>query len=117
MTSATYKLPVPPGVNNLYPTNANGQRFKSQEYTIWQTQAAWELRQQKASPIVGPVEIAIVVREPKRKTDIDGKIKAILDTLVKVGVIDEDHNGVVRKVSAAWGDIDRASVEIRSVAA
>lgn len=114
MTSATYNLPVPPGVNNLYPTNANGQRFKSQEYTVWQTQAAWELKQQKARPIPGKVEVFITVREPKRKTDIDGKIKAILDTLVKVGVIDEDHNEVVRKVSAAWGDVERARVEIRS---
>ena len=116
MTSAIYNLPIPPSVNQMFPLNINtGGRGISKQYETWRTDAGWELKQQKARPICGPVEIHIVIREPSRRSDIDNRIKPLLDLLVKHGIIDGDHDKTVRKVSAAWGDVERAQVEIRSV--
>lgn len=115
MTSAVYDIPVPPSLNNIYPTGKSGRRFLAPAAKLWATQAGWELKQQKARLIPGKVSVALTVRAPQRRTDIDGKIKAVLDLLVKQGVIEADHDGIVRRVSAEWGDVPRARVEIRSV--
>ena len=46
----------------------------------------------------------------------DTRIEDAIALAIRYGGIDGDHHKIVRKVSAEWGDVPRARVEIRSVA-
>jgi Holliday junction resolvase RusA-like endonuclease len=102
--TAKIYLPTPPSLNNIFVTNKKtGGRFASKKYADWKIEAGWEIQGQKINQFNGLVEISILIKEPKRKSDIDNKIKAVLDLLVEHKIIKSDDNTTVRKVSAAWG--------------
>ena len=114
VTNATVflELPFPPSANNLF-LNRHG-RIKTPEYRAWSKEAAQMLMIQRPRIAVGPVEIYIVLEEKKGRRDLDNfAFKAILDCLVQNGIIADDHNKIVRKLSARWGDVVGALVEIR----
>jgi Holliday junction resolvase RusA-like endonuclease len=102
----TFVLPFPPSVNNLFPSSwkpgGKQMRFPSKQYRKWKDVAFWEIKKQRWEQIKGPVSVSILLEEPdKRARDADNYQKAILDALVKMGVIEDDRN--VRAISAAWG--------------
>lgn len=106
------QLPKPLSVNNLYINNPKTRgRFPSPEYRAWKKEAGLMLMAQRPRCAVGPVEIGIVVEESRG--DIDNRIKCVIDALVENGIIDGDTNKTVRKVTAEWGGVIGASVEIR----
>lgn len=97
----TVDLPFPPGVNNLY-LNINGRgRILTPRYRDWQAEAAGMILQQRPGRMFGEFDVAITLTRPdKRKRDIDGLIKAILDALVKSSVVQDDS--LAESVSIAW---------------
>lgn len=116
--SILLELPVPPSVNSAFATSQNGGRHHSQTYNAWETQAGWEIKQQRSGRIMGPVEVSIVIGKRKQRSDIDNRIKPLLDLLVKHQIIEADHDACLQRVSAEWSiDISRARVEIRPIAA
>ena len=109
-------LPSPPSLNNIFVTNKKtGGRFTSKKYAQWKVEAGWLLQTQDIKAFGGLVEIEILIKEPRRKTDIDNKIKPVLDLLVKNKIIDSDDNTTVRKVSAAWGGDSPCLVKIGEI--
>lgn len=51
--------------------------------------------------IGGPVSVSVlVVRPDRRKRDLDNLLKAVLDTLVLLGVIEDDS--VIEKILISW---------------
>lgn len=107
----TVELPFPLSVNNLF-LNARG-RIKTPEYRQWSKDAAMLLMAQRARCAVGPVEISVTLADKKGRRDLDNfAFKCVLDCLVENGIIDGDHNKVVRKLTAQWGDVVGAIVEI-----
>lgn len=111
----TVELPRPPSVNNAFVNNPKtGGRYPSPDYKAWKKEAAQLLMAQRARCAVGPVEIGITVQEiPRYPSDIDNRIKPVLDCLVENGIIDGDTAKTVRKVTAQWGDVVGALVEIK----
>lgn len=95
------ELPLPPSVNSIW-QHGKGRTFKSKTYTDWQTTAGWSLRHQlKGGRVPGPIGIQLkCVRPDARKRDIDNLIKAALDLLVCMNVIDDDS--FVQRVEASW---------------
>lgn len=111
LSTFTVELPVPPSTNNLFATNSKtGRRFPSKEYDAWRKEAAQMLMAQRARVAIGPVAITITVQEGRG--DIDNRIKAVIDCLVLNGIIDGDTSKTVRSVTARWGDVVGALVEI-----
>lgn len=109
----TVELPRPPSINNAFAT-FNNRRIPSREYKAWKLEAAQMLMAQRARCAIGPVEITITVDEsPRYPSDIDNRIKPVLDCLVDNGIIDGDTGKTVRKVTALWGSVPGALVEIR----
>jgi Holliday junction resolvase len=105
-------LPKPLSVNNLFVNNPKTHgRFPSAEYRAWKKEAALMLMAQRPRVSVGPVDITITVQESRG--DIDNRIKCVIDCLVQNGIIDGDTNKTVRKVTAEWGGVIGARVEIR----
>lgn len=95
-------LPFPPPANNLY-INARGGhgRYLSPRYREWQAEAAGMIKQQRPGRVFGPFRVEIVLTRPdKRKRDIDGLIKALLDALVKGGIVKDDS--LAERVSIEW---------------
>lgn len=98
---------VPPSVNNLFCTGKNGKRFPSKEYKLWVAENGWKLARLGAVKRY-PVAIVFTVEFELRKgRDLDNLNKAILDTMKKVKVIEDDDwqhvNSVTVKHNPAGG--------------
>lgn len=85
-------LPLAPSTNNLYANAAKGKgRRISEGYLDWRQTAGHALNRTGTWKIPGPVNINIRV-PMKAPGDIDNRIKAVIDLLVKHGRIDDDRN-------------------------
>jgi len=110
--SYSYVMPVPPSLNASYKNIGRG-RAKTDKYKKWCRDADLELACQKPVRFDGRVDISIYLPEPTRRSDIDNRIKPLCDSLVRVGVIDNDDNKYVRSVRAAWStEVREARVNI-----
>ncbi len=101
-------LPMPPTTNHLR-MPVRGRLVTSPEYRKWQEEAAHALwTHNQPTPILGAVGVHIqVCPTDKRIRDLDNtaNFKAILDLLVRHGVIEGDDRRYVRYLSASWDDV------------
>lgn len=96
-------LPYPPAGNNLFFNVPGRGRVKSSRYTQWLTEAGWMLAEQKPGRVMGEYEADIIAYRPdKRRRDLDGIIKPLLDCLVAYRVTGDDS--LARKITIAWAD-------------
>lgn len=96
-------LPFPPSVNGMYKNVPGKGRVKSDGYKAWTTEALWGLKIQGVKPVAGEVSIWIgLVAPSKHAMDCSNRIKSVEDILVKGGIIPDDSNKHVRRVSAEW---------------
>jgi len=111
----TVQFPFPCSLNNLFVNVAGKGRRPSKRYASWQRVAQTEIMGQRVQwpvkRISGPVEITITLQRDRRRMDLDNGAKAVIDTLVKMDVIDDDRN--VDKLIMQWGDVTGAEVEIK----
>jgi Holliday junction resolvase RusA-like endonuclease len=93
---------APPSANNLFAT-VGARRFKTKAYRSWIKSAGLELMIQRPPMLAEPVDIALDVEEASgRRSDADGKLKAICDLLVRHNVIPDDSSVYVRSTSSRW---------------
>jgi len=97
------ELPFPVPLSACF-TNAAGRgRVATARYKDWQSEALWMLKSQKPTPIKGEVSIFVgLVAPDKRARDAGNCDKAIGDILVKAGLIEDDSNKFVRRLSYEW---------------
>ena len=107
-------LPVPPPSNALFRNLTGRGRVKTQVYIDWEGHAGWRLRLQRPVPVPGRVMIVISIESPMagnaRRGDIDNRVKAIIDLLVKQEVIDDDKHVVA--LCIAWAPPASASARV-----
>ena len=94
-------LPMPPSVNGLF-LNRIGGRSITKRYADWRKEAGIALINQRPERVSGRVSITMAVQEPKRASDLDNRIKPVLDLLVEHRVIDNDDNRFVRCLQVLW---------------
>jgi Holliday junction resolvase RusA-like endonuclease len=101
--TTTLTLPFPISVNALYVNSSRG-RQDSQRYATWKLEAGWELQRQRPAPVKGPVELLYEVQDGKdnRRRDLCNLEKGVTDLLVTHGVIEADHDLIVREVRMKW---------------
>ena len=87
-------------------------RAKTKAYQDWITVAGYSINKQRPEPIHERCAVTIrVEKRGNRKEDIDNRIKAVLDVLVKNHIISDDR--LVWRVSAEWADdIKDCEVEV-----
>jgi Holliday junction resolvase RusA-like endonuclease len=90
-------IPSFPSTNNLYFNLPNGGRAPTAKYKAWQKSTGWLIKIQRPQPIKGRVAIDLAIGEDCG-ADIDN-IKAILDLLKKLGLIEDDSTQFVRRLS------------------
>lgn len=73
-------LPMPPSTNNLFAT-VNGRRVITRPYNMWRKVAYELLRLFKEKPLEKPYGVHIRLNLD-HKSDIDNRVKPILDALV-----------------------------------
>lgn len=96
-------LPFPPATNNLFFNVPGRGRVKSDRYSAWLGEAGWMIAEQKPGRIAGEYEADIIAYRPdKRRRDLDGIIKPLLDCLVAYRVTGDDS--LARKITIAWAD-------------
>lgn len=100
----TLSLPFPPSLNGIF-----GQ-FKgahlSKKYREWRDEAGWMLKAQNPLAYSGPVSVSVkLVMPDKRIRDLDNVgLKAVIDLLVRHGVIEGDDHRYVKRIQAEWAD-------------
>lgn len=99
------ELPFPVPLSACF-TNAKGRgRVPTARYEAWKQQAAWMIKTQKPKPepIKGQVSVSVrLVAPDKRHRDAGNTDKAVLDAIVRAGLIEDDSNRYVRRVSYEW---------------
>lgn len=101
---ATYSLPLPPSLNSGYANFPGRGRIPSKKLKNWKIEAGWELLKQKPQAFDGPVEIDISIQliPKQRGSDIDGRLKFVIDLLVSHNVIKDDSSKYVTSVRGMW---------------
>lgn len=96
-------LPFPPPLSACFTNAKSVGRVATPRYKSWQTEALWSIKAQKAKPVTGEVSISVgLVAPDKRARDAGNLDKAICDILVKAGIIVDDSNKYVRRLSYEW---------------
>jgi len=96
-------LPFPISVNAMF-SDGKTRRHKSQRYADWLVEAGYALKSQRAIPVRGPVKLTYEVQEGRdnRRRDIANLEKGCTDLLVEYGMIEADHDLIVRELRMVW---------------
>lgn len=99
--SACFKdVLIPIGPGKFRPGRAPTTRYKN-----WQKEALQEIQAQRPEKLDGEVSVYVRLRAPdKRERDAGNMDKAVMDILVKAGVIRNDSNRYVRRLTFEWHD-------------
>ena len=109
MTSATQSwrvwLPMPPSTNNLYANRKGGGRCTTSSYRRWKGEADSLVmisgpRRAFDAPVNVTVELTPGPRS--RSSDGDNRLKAVLDCLVRLGVLIDDSREYVPEKTVRW---------------
>lgn len=99
-----------PSKKNSRINTRSGRSFPSKRFTDWEKPAALELANQfKGCKTTGyPITLTLVFfNADKRRHDLDNQCSSILDTLVKVGVIEDDNQNFVDSIQLQYGGHDK----------
>lgn len=102
-TSRKIALPFPPPLSACFVNVSGRGRVASKRYKAWTLEALWEIKLQRVKSIHGAVNINVQLVAPdSRARDAGNLDKAICDVLVKAGIIADDSNRYIRKISYEW---------------
>jgi Holliday junction resolvase RusA-like endonuclease len=101
--SVVLMLPFPVSVNAMF-ADGKTRRHKSQRYADWRHEAGWVLRSQRPRSVSGQVMIFYEIQEGKdnRRRDLVNLEKGCTDLLVEYGIIEADHDLILREVRMVW---------------
>lgn len=109
-----FELPFPVPLSACFKdvvikSKKTGQTFRTRaptsRYKNWQKAALGMILAQRATPIPGQVAVLVRLKAPdRRERDAGNCDKAICDILVKAGLITNDSNRYVRRLTFAWVD-------------
>lgn len=91
---------TPPSVNGLWKNVPGRGRVKTRDYRDWIAVASREVRMQRPGRVPGAVAIIMTVDRKGGGSDLDNRVKAVFDLIVKQGVIEDDSK--VLAFCAAW---------------
>lgn len=97
---ATFTMPTPPSTNELYKNVKGRGRVKAGVYDNFIMMAIAAIRRQKIARIPGYVSAVFGVERMSLQADIDNRLKAMLDAIVKAEIIDDDR--FVTSIAVSW---------------
>jgi Holliday junction resolvase RusA-like endonuclease len=109
-------LELPPSMWNLYKHRKSGRAQASMAYKNWKTKAAPKFN--ALTPIRYMENVCISIRIWSKPTtsedlDIDNRVKALIDQLVRSHYLKDDNCNIVRKINISYeGIADKNKCEI-----
>lgn len=101
----------PPSVNTAF----FGRKTKTPKYREFLETAAWELKTQRFNLIEGPIAVEIVLHlKNVKKSDIDNRLKVILDACTYAGLWEDDSQIYDLAVSKTKSEEDWVEIMIRN---
>lgn len=99
--SVAFTIPTPPSVNQIYRNKPGRGRVKSGLYDDFIARAVTAIRLQKVKPLDSGNYIAVFgVERMSMCADIDNRLKAMIDTIVKAGLITDDR--FITAIAVSW---------------
>lgn len=87
---ATFTLPEPPSTNNLFKNVKGVGRVRTSHYQDWLMCAITAMRVQNIKNVDCRCIVIVGVERNSMQADIDNRLKATLDAIVKAGVLSDD---------------------------
>ena len=100
LPSAAFTILTPPSANHLFRNVKGVGRVKSGHYEDFVRRAVTAIGQQAVDPLAGHVVAIFGVERMSANADIDNRLKAMLDAIVKAGVIEDDS--LVTAIAISW---------------
>jgi Holliday junction resolvase RusA-like endonuclease len=117
MPAQTVFFPMPPSTNALWRLTGKGTRVKTKIYTEWESYAGWVIHGQRDlwQRTKGGVILQFLFERASLLSDVDNRLKAVIDLLAHDGVMDDDRRVVA--LCASWCGIGEVSAraEFRGV--
>ena len=113
----TLDLPMPPSTNQIWRRSAKTGMHLSKDYKAWKVQCDRHLVMTRTYPkgctIHGPCEAHILlnIEAARAGSDADNRIKALMDYLQRIELIDNDN--LVMKYIIEWAKPSAAPVGCR----
>lgn len=102
-----FTLPMPPSINRMYRSSGRSY-YKTHEAKEYTKQVAYQLR--KHQPSGEPLELEIKLYFKDKISDIDGRMKSLLDSLE--GFIYLNDRQVMRLLATKYHDRSNPRVEV-----
>lgn len=84
-------LPVPPILNRRFGLSKTGQFFVTEDHKDYKTNVAKFFLCKKYTPFIGPVGVTVVWYRQRKVSDIDSRIKTLLDSLTGFAYLDDSQ--------------------------
>jgi Holliday junction resolvase RusA-like endonuclease len=116
MSGFEVTLPLPPSTNSLYRNVQGKGRVKSRVYARWLYPAIEEIWHQVRADrgVRGPVSLTFCV-PARMRGDIDNRLKATIDALVKSNRIDDDKH--VSSITIQRGGAEAGTILVKAAGA
>lgn len=98
--SVSFTMPTPPSANHLFKNVKGVGRVKMRHYHDFVRMGVADIRRQGVPALGGHVVAIIGVERMSAAADIDNRLKAMLDTIVEAGVIDDDS--LITAIAITW---------------
>jgi len=100
MKQIYFTLPTPPSSNALFRNVAGRGRVKTGFYKDFLAYGLSAIRQQRVEPVKGRVVMVMGIERVNKRSDLDNRVKALLDVIVKAGVLEDDR--FITAFAASW---------------
>lgn len=111
-------LPIPPTVNRLHISTANGKR-RAPAYVAWREEAGWRINEARAKGLWKPLPEGWYwtdIRLPHSHLgDSDNRIKALHDILHEMGVTPDDK-WLLGGTYMRCPDVEPGTIEVQAIA-
>ena len=93
---------LPPSVNSIWRHTRGGKTYRTAEYMTFIRGEEWSIQPQliRQHRFTGPVYITLAMKRPRSNSDLDNRIKGVLDLLQHVSAIANDKD--VMGINAYW---------------
>ena len=98
--AVSFTIPTPPSVNQLFRNLKGKGRVKTGVYNDWIGFALTAIRLQNVQPVAGRVLVIVGVERMSLSSDIDNRLKACLDAIVKAEIIEDDS--LITAIAISW---------------
>lgn len=100
-------LPMPPSMNQAFPTGKQGRRYKSPEYKTWIEHARIALGGQDVRYFEKDVSYHYdIYFRNGQSGDCENRLKILTDFLVSQGILRDDKHTILKKGSFAFAGYD-----------